>query len=262
MKDQPILAVENLTKNFGGVAALSRVSFEVMEGDVLGIIGPNGSGKTTVVNCITGFIKKTGGKIYFRGKDISNKKAHKIADMGITRTFQIMRPYYSLPAYKNLIIPLFSHRARKTGGWRGGGKLGERDTVGIDILEEIGFERDSVVPYKMASTLPTGYLKRLELARCLALKPEVILCDEIFSGLSMSEIASMVPLIERLHMDGITVVMIEHRLRELFQVANRVIVMNFGEKLVEGTPEEVMGDQSVKEAYFGSEEVEEVMTYA
>jgi branched-chain amino acid transport system ATP-binding protein len=101
--------------------------------------------------------------------------------MGVTRTFQIMRPYYSLPAYKNLVIPLFSPRAR-TGGWRGGGKLGDRNTVGIDILEEIGFERDSYVPYKMAATLPTGYLKRLELARCLALKPEIIFCDEVFSG--------------------------------------------------------------------------------
>jgi len=114
----------------------------------------------------------------------------------------------------------------------------------------------------MASSLPTGYLKRLELARCLALKPEIILCDEVFSGLSMSEIASMVPLIERLQMEGITLIMIEHRLRELFRVASRVMVLNFGEKLVEGTPAEVMADEKVKVAYFGSEEVEEVMTYA
>jgi branched-chain amino acid transport system ATP-binding protein len=234
--DHPILQVKEVTKAFGGILALNRISFDVHEGDVLGIIGPNGSGKTTVVNCITGFIKMSSGKVYYRGKDISGKPPHKIADMGVTRTFQIMRPYYSLPAYKNLVIPLFSPRAKRTGGWRGGGKLGDRNTVGIDILEEIGFERDSYVPYKMASTLPTGYLKRLELARCLALKPEVILCDEVFSGLSMSEIASMVPLIERLQMDGITVVMIEHRLRELFRVANRVLVMNFGEKLAEGTP--------------------------
>ncbi len=262
MSDEPILRVQEVTKAFGGVLALNRLSFEVKEGQILGIIGPNGSGKTTVVNCITGFIKMTSGKVFFRGQDISKKAPHKISDMGVTRTFQIMRPYYSLPAYRNLVIPLFSRRARRTGGWRGGGKLGDRDTVGIDILEEIGFERDSSVPYKMASSLPTGYLKRLELARCLALKPEVILCDEIFSGLSMSEIASMVPLIERLQMDGITLVMIEHRLRELFQVADRVVVLNFGEKLMEGSPEEVMADDKVKEAYFGSEEVEEVMTYA
>ena len=262
MSNPPLLKIQQITKTFGGIKALKDVSFDVHEGEILGIIGPNGSGKTTVVNCITGFIKKTAGRVFFRERDITNTPPQKIADMGVTRTFQIMRPYYSLPAYKNLVIPLFSPRARRTGGWRGGGKLGDRNTVGIDILEEIGFERDSYVPYKTAATLPTGYLKRLELARCLALKPEIIICDEIFSGLSMSEIASMVPLIERLQMDGITLIMIEHRLRELFRVANRVMVLNFGEKLIEGHPEEVMADQKVKEAYFGSRKVEEVMTHA
>ena len=258
----PILKMNGLSKRFGGVKALKDVSFDVFPGDVLGIIGPNGSGKTTIVNCITGFIKPTSGKVFFRGKDITGRPPHKIADMGVTRTFQVMRPYYSLPAYKNLVIPLFSPRAKRTGGWRGGGNLGNRQTIAIDILEDIGFERDSYIPFKKTSTLPTGYLKRLELARCLALKPEIIICDEVFSGLSMSEIASMVPLIERLQDEGITIVMIEHRLRELFQVANRVMVLNFGEKLIEGTPSEVMADKKVKEAYFGSEEVEEVMTYA
>jgi len=257
MSFEPVLQVKNVNKAFGGVQALKDVSFDVHEGEILGIIGPNGSGKTTLINCITGFIKMDSGEVTFRGKDISRQAPHKIAAMGVTRTFQIMRPYYTLPAYKNLIIPLFSPRARKAGGWRGGGKLGDRDTVCIDILEEIGFERDSFVPYKLASTLPTGYLKRLELARCLALRPEIILCDEVFSGLSMSEIASMVPLIERLQMDGITLIMIEHRLRELFRVAKKVMVLNFGEKLSEGIPEEVMADEEVKRAYLGSEEIEE-----
>ncbi len=262
MNRQPILRVREVSKSFGGIRALHQVSFDLHEGEILGIIGPNGSGKTTVVNCITGFIKKTSGSVFFRGREITHKPPHKIADMGVTRTFQIMRPYYSLPAYKNLVIPLFSPRAKRTGGWRGGGRLGDRNTVGIDILEEIGFERDSFVPYKLAATLPTGYLKRLELARCLALKPEIIICDEIFSGLSMSEIASMVPLIERLQMDGITLIMIEHRLRELFRVADRVMMLNFGEKLIEGPPETVMADERVKAAYFGSEEVAEVMCHA
>ncbi len=262
MSAEPILCVQSIAKAYGGIKALNNVSFEVHKGEILGIIGPNGSGKTTLVNCITGFVKPTSGKVFFKGKNISRKPAHKIADMGVTRTFQIMRPYYSLAAYKNLVIPLFSPRAKRTGGWRGGGKLGDRNTVGIDILEEMGFERESYVPYKVASTLPTGYLKRLELGRCLALKPEIILCDEVFSGLSMSEIASMVPLIERMQMDGITLIMIEHRLRELFQVANRVMVLNFGEKLIEGMPAEVMADERVKEAYFGSEAVEENIDYA
>ncbi len=133
--------------------------------------------------------------------------------------------------------------------------MGSRDTVAVDILEEIGFERDSYVPYKVASSLPTGYLKRLELARCLALRPELVICDEVFSGLSMSEMASMVPLIEKLQMEGITLIMVEHRLRELFRLANRVVVLNFGCKIAEGTSEEVMAYKEVKEAYFGSEEV-------
>lgn len=255
MSSEPLLEVRDISKAFGGIQALSGVSFQIFPGDIFGIIGPNGSGKTTLVNCITGFIRVNAGTVWFKGRDITNRPPHKIADLGVTRTFQIMRPYYSLPAYKNLIIPLFSPRARRTGGWRGGGKLGDRDTVGIDILEEIGFERDSQVPYKMASTLPTGYLKRLELARCLALRPELILCDEVFSGLSMSEIASMIPLLERLQMEGITLIMIEHRLKELFRVANRVMVLNFGQKLSEGLPEMVMADEKVKEAYLGSEDL-------
>jgi branched-chain amino acid transport system ATP-binding protein len=253
MTREPVLQIRSVHKAFGGVQALMDLSFEVFEGEIFGVIGPNGSGKTTLINCITGFVKMDSGTVLYRNRDITGRAPHKIANLGVTRTFQIMRPYYSLPAFKNLVVPLFSPRARRTGGWRGGGKLGDRDTVGIDILEEIGFERDSFVPYKLASSLPTGYLKRLELARCLALRPEVIICDEVFSGLSMSEIASMVPLIQKLQLDGITIVMIEHRLRELFRVANRVMVLNFGEKIAEGNPEEVMEDDEVKQAYLGSE---------
>lgn len=258
---QLLLKVEGLSKSFGGVQALRDVSFDVYKGDIIGIIGPNGSGKTTLLNCVTSFIKRDRGSLYFKGKELKRGiPPHKVADMGIARTFQITRPYYSLPAYKNLVIPLLSPRAKRIGGWRGGGKHGDRDTVGLDILEEIGFERDSAIPYKMASALPTGYLKRLELARCLAIRPELIFCDEVFSGLSASEIATMVPIVEKLQMEGVTLIMIEHRLRELFRVANRVMVLNFGEKLVEGTAQEVMADERVKQAYFGSDQ--EVMDYA
>lgn len=252
---EPILSVRDVNKTFGGVKALTDVSFDLAPGDILGVIGPNGSGKTTLVNTITGFVKADRGEVLYKGKNIVGLAPHKIADRGLTRTFQVMRPYYSLPAYKNLIVPMFSRRARRTGGWRGGGRMGSRDTVAVDILEEIGFERESYVPYKLASSLPTGYLKRLELARCLALRPEIIICDEVFSGLSMSEMASMVPLMEKLQMEGITLIMVEHRLRELFRLAGRVIVLNFGAKIAEGTPDEVMANKEVKEAYFGSEEV-------
>lgn len=249
MSEELILRVSGASKSFGGIKAVNNVSFELAKGEIVGVIGPNGSGKTTLVNLITGFVKKDSGKVFFKNKDITKLPPHKIADLGIARTFQIMRPYHSLPAYKNLIVPLYSPRVKRTSG----GKLGDRNAVAIDILEEIGFERDAYVPYKLASSLPLGYLKRLELARCLALRPEIIICDEVFSGLSMSEIVTAIPIMERLQIDGITLIMIEHRLRELFRLANRVIVMNFGEKIADGIPEEVMENKKVKEAYLGTE---------
>ena len=255
MSETVILSMRGVSKSFGGLKALVDVSFDVRQGEIYGIIGPNGSGKTTLINCVTGFVRPDGGRVFFRDEEITRLPAHKIARLGITRTFQIMRPYYTLPAYKNLIIPLWSPRAKRLGGWRGGGRHGDRDTVAIDILEEIGFERDSRVPYKLAATLPTGYQKRLELARCMALRPDVVFCDEVFSGLSMSEIAGMIPLIEKLKMDGVTLIMVEHRLRELFRVADTVMALNFGEKIAEGDYTEVIEDKQVKEAYLGKEGV-------
>jgi len=244
-----LLKVENISKRFGGVRAVNRVSFTVSRGDIVGVIGPNGSGKTTLVNLITGFVKRDCGEVFFKGRRITGASPHRIADLGVARTFQIMRPYPSLPAYKNLIVPLFSPRVRRSTG----GRLGDRDEVALDLLEEIGFERDASVPYKTASALPLGYLKRLELARCWALKPELIICDEIFSGLSMAEINTLIPVLEKLQLGGITLIMIEHRLRELFKLANRALVMNFGEKIAEGSPEKVMETEQVKEAYLGTE---------
>jgi ABC-type branched-subunit amino acid transport system ATPase component len=249
MGDAPVLSVNGISKAFGGVQAVLGVSFDLKKGQILGIIGPNGSGKTTLVNLTTGFLRPDAGTVVFKGLDITGEQPHKIANLGLTRTFQVMRPYHSLSAYKNLIVPLNSPRVRKSRA----GKLGDMDAVAIDILEEIGFERDARVPYKAAGSLPLGYLKRLELGRCIALKPEVIICDEIFSGLSMSEITSMIPLLERLQMEGVTLVMIEHRLRELFRLTDRVMVMNFGKKIAEGVPEVVMEDQDVKRAYLGRE---------
>ena len=249
MEGQSVLQVRNISKAFGGVQAVEDVSFTLHKGEIFGVIGPNGSGKTTLVNIITGFVRPDSGEVLFKGKKITGIQPHKIANLGLTRTFQIMRPYHSLSAFKNLIVPLNSPRVRRSRG----GKLGDRDGVAIDILEDIGFERDARVPYKTAGSLPLGYLKRLELGRCIALKPEVIICDEIFSGLSMSEITSMIPLLERLQMEGITMMMIEHRLRELFRLTDRVIVMNFGQKIADGLPEEVMEKKEVRKAYLGRE---------
>jgi len=249
MASEPLLQVTRLSKSFGGVQAVMNVGFDLARGEILGVIGPNGSGKTTLVNLISGFVKPDTGTILFKGLDITGMPPHKIANLGLTRTFQNMRPYHSLSAYKNLIVPLNSPRVRKTAG----GTLGDIDAVAIDILEEVGFERDARVPYKTAGSLPLGYLKRLELGRCIALRPELIICDEVFSGLSMSEISSIIPLLEKLRMEGMTLMMIEHRLRELFRLTNRVVVLTFGQKIAEGTPEEVMSNQQVRDAYLGTE---------
>jgi branched-chain amino acid transport system ATP-binding protein len=246
MNGEILLQVKRLSKSFGGVTAVHDVSFDLMKGEILGIIGPNGSGKTTLVNLITGFTRPDAGDVAYRGKKITGLKPHKISNLGITRTFQIPRPYH-LPSYKNLIVPLRSPRAKNSNF----GKLGDRYSLAIDLLEEVGFERDAYVPFKMASSLPEGYLKRLELARCLSLNPELIIADEILSGLSVAEMATMTPLVEKLQMEGKTIIMIEHRLKELFALCNRVIVMNFGVKISEGIPEEVMATKTVKEAYLG-----------
>jgi len=250
MKEEvPFLKVTSLTKQFGGVRAVDTVSFVLKKGEILGVIGPNGSGKTTLVNLITGFVKPDTGKVSYQGKEITGWMPYKIADFGIARTFQMVRPFYQLPAFKNLIIPLFSPRVKRLAG----GKYGDRDAIAIDLLEEVGFERDSFVPFKMASVLPHGYLKRMELALCMALRPELIILDELFSGLSMAEVASMLPIIEKLMSENLTIIMIEHRLRELFRISNRVIVLNYGKKIADGPPKEVMESEEVKKAYLGSE---------
>ena len=249
MMSERILTVQQLSKRFGGVVAVDEVSFELRRGELLGVIGPNGSGKTTLVNLITGFVKPDSGRVTFQDRDITGAPPWKVAELGIARTFQMVRPFYQLPAYKNLIIPLYSPRVRRL---RGGG-YGDRDEVAVDLLEEVGFERDSFVPYKVASSLPHGYLKRLELARCLALRPELLILDELFSGMSMSEVASTLPIIERLNDEGLSIIMVEHRLRELFRVADRVIVLNFGRKIADGPPQEVMQSEEVRAAYLGSE---------
>ena len=250
MSHSPLLKVSNLSKYFGGVQAVNNVSFELMEGELLGFIGPNGSGKTTIVNLITGFVKPTGGEVIYRGQDITGRPPYKIVRLGIARTFQMVRPFYQLPAFKNMIIPLYSPRVKRMTG----GKYGDRDAMALDLLEEVGFERDSFVAYKIASVLPQGYLKRLELAKGMSLQPDLLILDELFSGLSLAEVASIVPIIEKLRHGGMTIIMIEHRLKELFRIADRVVVLNFGEKIADGLPEEVMESEEVKKAYLGIEE--------
>jgi ABC-type branched-subunit amino acid transport system ATPase component len=249
MNNAPLLQVNNLTKVFGGVLALNRLDLEINRGDLLGIIGPNGSGKTTLVNLITGFVKPSSGHVVYNNQDISGWAPYRIVRLGISRTFQMVRPFYHLPAFKNMIIPLYSSRVKHMAG----GKYGDRDAIALDLLEEVGFERDSRVAYKSASVLPQGYLKRLELAKSIALQPDLLILDELFSGLSLAEVASIVPIIEKLRKEGKTIIMVEHRLKELFRIATRVMVLNYGMKIAEGSSREVMESEEVKKAYLGSE---------
>jgi branched-chain amino acid transport system ATP-binding protein len=247
MEKETILSVDHLSKHFGGVQAVFDVSFALRRGEFLGMIGPNGSGKTTLVNLITGFVRPDSGKILYKGEEITGKRPYTIAGLGIARTFQMVRLFYNLPAFKNLIIPLSSSRVKRLRG----GKYGERDDVAVDLLDDMGFERDSFVPYKLAGSLPHGYLKRLDLARAMALRPDLLILDELFSGMAMSEVASTLPLIEKFHEEGLTIIMIEHRLKELFRVVDRVLVLNYGQKIAEGSPQEVMETEAVKKAYLG-----------
>lgn len=244
-----ILEVKDITKTFGGVTALDEVSVTIEENTLLGIIGPNGSGKTTFVNIVTGFVRPDRGSVVFKGKEMIGLPPYRVTNVGIGRAFQMVKPFFHLPAYKNIIVPLSAPRVRAFSG----GGYGDKDAMSLDILEEVGFERDSSVPYKSASVLPHGYLKRLELARLIALKSDIFILDELFSGLSIAEVTSIIPIIEKLLLEGKTIIMVEHRLKELFRIADKVIVLNYGKKIKEGPPKEILEDDEVKKAYLGVE---------
>ncbi len=249
MAAEVLLRVERLSKAFGRIRAVDEVSFEVKAGEALGVIGPNGSGKSTLVNLVTGFVRPSSGRVEYRGRDITGIAPHRAVHLGIARSFQMARPFYNLPVYRNVVIPVYSPRSRR----HLGAAFGDRDEAAIHLLEDVGFERDSPVPYKKAGELPHGYLKRLELARCLALDPDLIILDELFSGMSMSEVAGVLPVLEKIRAAGKTLIMVEHRLRELFRVVDSVLVLHFGRAIAAGAPREVMASPEVVEAYLGAE---------
>lgn len=232
-----LLEVKDLSKRFGGLVAVDKVSFEVKSGEIIGLIGPNGAGKTTVFNLLTGFLSKDQGQVIFQGNDITKIKPYQTASMGIFRTFQLTASFPGMTVFENVKVATFG----KTGGL-------DSDRKTKESIELVGLQEcETLFP----GQLPHGYLKRLDLARALATSPELLLLDEPFSGLSVSEIKGLTNVIKNLQARGITLVVIEHVLRELMSFANRVIVLNFGKKLAEGHPEAIVRDEKVIEAYLG-----------
>ncbi len=235
-----------VSKRFGGLTAVSAVDFTVYKGEILGLIGPNGAGKTTLLNCITGFDSLNEGEIFFRGTRIESLKPHVITRMGIARTFQIVQPFPNLTVLDNVTMgALFgSLDARK--------EVKRAHAVAEEKLEMVGLinKADS-----LASQLTLAERKRLEFAKSLATDPEIILLDEVNAGLNQAEILNAIALIRKVRDQGVTVLIIEHLMKVIMDLSDRVIVLHHGEKIAEGAPREVTSDEQVIKAYLGEKYV-------
>ena len=236
-----LLEVSRLNKHFGGLHAVKDVSFTVERGEVVGILGPNGAGKTTVYNLLTGFIAPDAGStVVFDGRPVLGLAPHRIAGLGISRTFQLCRPFVGLSVLENVIVGgLGAARDRSAG-------LHDR---AASLLQRVGLAGKAEVAVEVLSY---GDQRRLEIARALAARPALLLLDEPFAGLGSAEIADLSTLIRQLHADeGLTVILIEHKLREFMRLVSRVIALDFGEVIAEGTPEQIVAHPAVIEAYIG-----------
>ena len=241
MSEKPVIEVVGLTKRFKGLTAVNDVSFSVRRGGITGMIGPNGAGKSTTFNMICGYYPPTEGKIYYNGKDITNKRAHEYTNMKIARTFQIMKPLKNLTVLDNVIASAyFGHAAAKS--------KEEATERAIEILKFTGlYEKRHVLSKEMG----TPDQKRLEMARALATKQEVLFLDENMAGLNPTETAEAIELIRKINQSGVTILLIEHIMQAVVSLCEKVIVLHHGEKIAEGTPEEVMNDPYVMEVYLG-----------
>ncbi len=250
--DQPFLELDGLIKNFGGLRAVDNVSFSMNRDEVLGLIGPNGAGKTTLVRLITSILKPDSGSIRFKGKSIIRLKTWDIINLGIACTFQNMRPFRRLPIIANVMVSCLCPRAMKRGEW-----VKRVEAKAMDALEFAGI---SDMYLEKASTLSQGDLKRLEVARAVATEPELLLLDEPFGGLSPAETDLMAKSMKRLHKggrfgrlhsEGPAMIIIEHKLQQLMKIVDRIIVLNYGVIIADGTPEEVVNNNEVIESYLG-----------
>jgi len=235
----PLLEVEGVTKRFGGFTAVNRLTLHVKPGERFGLIGPNGSGKTTLINCVSGSLPVDGGRILFDGHEITNLPAHRRTRLGIVRSFQIPKPFTSMTILENLEIPLEYAAHRRSS---------EADADAMEILRAIGLE-------SKAHLRPAGLtqieMRKLELARAMAARPKLLISDEAMAGLSSAEVDDILAILFRLSERGITIIMIEHIMRAVMRFSERIVVLDAGERIAEGTPEEIIRNPAVEKAYLG-----------
>ena len=235
----PVLKVQNVSKQFGGFTALSDVSIDIAPGERFGLIGPNGSGKTTLINCVSGALRNETGQIHFQGKDVTRMPAYRRTRLGIARSFQVPRPFHSMSVLENLLVPsaYVAHI-----------KDSEGEERGMEILRGMGLA-DKAQAH--ASQLSQVELRKLELARAMAARPRLLISDEAMAGLSSAEVDEILAILTVLNERGISIIMIEHIMRAVMRFSHRIIVLDAGHTIAEGTPEEIVHNTAVEKAYFG-----------
>lgn len=246
----PLLDVTDLSKEFDGLRALEAVSFQAEEGRILGIIGPNGAGKTTLFNLISGILRPSRGEMRFQGRSLLGLKPHQISRLGIGRTFQVVRPFQNLDVETNVVVSL-GHRCYPS-LWRSAEAFRQ-----LPVLQEARsiLEQAGLAPYgkQIARNLPLGFKKRLEIARALALSPRLLLLDEPSAGLRFEESVQLMRLIRQLRDQGIGVLLIEHNMQVVMDLCERIVVLDHGSKIAEGSPEAIRSEPQVIQAYLGEE---------
>jgi branched-chain amino acid transport system ATP-binding protein len=236
-----LLEVKNVSMLFGGLAAISNVSFDVQKGQILGLIGPNGAGKTTMFNVVNGFYHPTKGEVFFKDKKISGLKPHQVCQMGMARTFQVVKPLQRMSVLDNVIASAFLRVKSRV----------QADELAMKTIKFTGLYDDKDV---ISKGLPLGKRKKLEIARALATQPEMILLDESFAGLNPAELDESIEIIKKIRAQGITIMIIEHHMKVIMAISDRIVVLSYGQKLAEGTPKEIGNNPLVVEAYLGEAE--------